>query len=180
MKAGHTSPGYYFVDGKDETDELLYDVVKCNMDLEPSNPKFQEPTTKAAEFPVIFDAMRNTTSYSTPGTVIQYEHMLTNVGEAMTTAGTFTAPQSGVYFFAFYFIDSLSDKHNTVYIRVNGVTAAAVDVYDSILHRVPGSAHVAVFLEKGNKVDAYLHSGSLWVDSVYAYVHFTGFLLHAM
>ena len=80
--------------------------------------------SKLAEYPVVFDAVRNTTYYDPDGTVIPYEYLMTNIGGGMTLEGTFTVPLAGVYFFDFYFTESSYNIANVVHLRVNEEIAA--------------------------------------------------------
>jgi hypothetical protein len=166
-------------------------MVKCNMDLEPSDLSFQVTTNvKLPQHPpqVAFYAVRNQSDFAKAGSVIPYEHLMTNVGKAMTKEGIFTAPLKGVYFFAFSFMTNVQNEQVAVRLRVNnGSMIATVVVHDGYRSSssspdwIPGSAHMSVALSKGDIVDTFLATGRLLVSSLPHWTtHFTGFLLYPL
>ena len=182
LNSGHTAPGYYWIDGPGEVN---FNLVKCNLDLEPSDPQFQEETmAKLAEFPVVFDFYRTSSSYTSTGTVIQYQGSHVNVGGAMTTSGTFTVPLDGVYVFSFYGHAYLDNVLSTVQIRVDATVVASYSLYDGYAssgddENINGITQAIVSLVKGQKVDAYLLHGS--AEIFYSLeLHFTGYLIHPL
>ena len=95
LQSGHTSPGYYFVDGPGG---LNYQLVKCNMNMEPSNAQFQvAASTRLAEYSVAFDCYVD--GKFPDGSVLPCSVDILNIGNAMNSNGTFTVPLDGVYFF---------------------------------------------------------------------------------
>ncbi len=79
------------------------------MDLDPSDPNFLVPTSiKQTTTPIAFDVYRNSSSFlmgSKNETMINYEHVLTNYGDAMSLDGVFVAPIDGVYTFTLSFVE---------------------------------------------------------------------------
>ena len=181
LNSGHTAPGYYWIDGPGE---LNFDLVKCNLNLEPSDPQFEKKTmAKLAEFPVAFDLYRNVW-YSSNGTVVTYEGSHVNVGGAMTTEGIFTAPLDGVYVFSYCghtYSTYYGNPMTTVQIRVDSTAVSSYSIKATANYgdHVTGITQAIVSLMKGQKVDAYLYSGRS--QTVYSNdTHFTGYLIHPL
>jgi hypothetical protein len=156
---------------------LHHQLVKCNFELDLSDSQFQVATTTSlfAEYPIAFECALG--AYDTVG-VIPCSTATVNVGNAMSTAGIFTVPFDGVYLFSFS-ASSDSDHIDTyVDLRVDGSLFGGFhfrDNYEVIAagdDYLSGSSQVVQRLKKGQKVDAYLESGSLEYP-----VHFNGHLL---
>ena len=89
--------------------------------------------------------------------------------------GVFTAPVNGRYHFSFT-AESYNGKGAEVYLRLNGLNIAFTQASsDTVFDNLP---LVATFqLKKGDTVDVWLLSGSIYDDSVYRFTQFSGFLL---
>ena len=175
--AGHTLPGYYFVDG---TGGENYQAVFCNFGLDPSDAEFQVDTeVKFAEYPVAFDFYRKI-DYSTTGTVIPYEYQNINDGDGMAMDGVFTVPIDGTYIFTFMSTVGRNNGQNLlVYVRVDSTTKATAfgrDGVGEVDDWIGVSATLIVSLKQGQKVDAFLKSGEAHSSSG-TWTKFSGYLV---
>ena len=115
------------------------------------------------------------TTYDTAGTVIPYELTQLNVGGHMNAVtGVFTAPVNGRYHFSFKALSCSTGVQNYVYLRVNGAFVA-ISFAPSINDNLP--LVTTLQLTKGDTVDVYLWSGSIYDDSFNHHTQFSGFLL---
>jgi hypothetical protein len=156
------------------------------MDLEPSDPAFQRTTqARLAEYPLAFFAKREDKGqqpFNKNGSnPIPYHRLLTNVGEAMTTEGAFTAPMSGVYFFVFNFVEWSAQVETEVQLRLNGKAISSGMAFDGYVSNgdfdhIPASVQMTIELTRGDNVDSYLASGTLTSSSV----NFSGFLVYPL
>ena len=159
-------------------DVQQYELVKCNMGIELSDPSFQQTTgvrvNKHLPLPIAFDFKR-TSSYDTSGSVVPYQSAVLNQGDAMSLNGVFTVPVDGIYEFTFNANKYGSDVPTMMYLRLDGNVVARIYGYsvdDSM------SETVILQLSAGQKVDAYLLSGSASiVGDGYRDIHFVGRLL---
>ncbi len=186
LKTGHTASGYYFIDSPRINYVHQYELAKCNMEKEPSDPLFQENTglyiNKHIPVPIAFDVKRDSSYYGFSGTVISFEQALTNNGNAMTTSGVFKRPVKGIYQFSFVFNNIYhSEGSSWVSIRVDNREVAKVwgmAGYDSVSEVVVLSLNanqtVDAFMKQGG-IDGRHHGGGGDSD-----VHFTGHMLFRM
>lgn len=102
-------------------------------------------------------------------TIIKFEKVHLNKGNDYDPAtGVFTAPEDGVYSFAWSFITS---KGGTVYLAavVDNQVQANTCIYKQQSNHVNASGHLIVELKKGNKV---------WMETMYhssTYIHAQNF-----
>lgn len=158
------------------------------LDLGSSEPNFQGPIeAKQATDPVAFQFSRPSSNFGTNGQnvnlVIPFDGFLTNDGNGMTTAGTFTAPISGIYIFMFTAAEcSDTGNYARVHTRVDGIPVNSVDMDDSSVGegghgRIPGTMHTVVHLREGQQVDTFLSYG-LICGNPDSPIQFSGFLIH--
>ena len=88
-------------------------------------------------------------------------------------SGVFTAPVNGRYHFSFTAF-SITAGDTSVSLRVNGVNMGISDTH-SQFNNLPIVA--TLNLKKGDTVDTYLNSGSLYEGSVNYWTQFSGILL---
>ncbi len=162
-QAGHMGSGYFFLDGPGG---LHYQLVKCNFDLERSDPQFQIATATSllAEYPVAFECTRDG-SYTSHG-VISCSYVPVNVGNAMSSSGTFTVPFDGVYLFSISASTESDDVVTRVEIQVDGSAIGGFYLKDGGLKvehddDLSGSSQVVIRLNKGQQVNSYLRDGYL-------------------
>jgi hypothetical protein len=175
QQSGHTAPGYYYVDGPGRVN---YQLVRCNLDLDPSDTQFQVTTTTSnlPEYPVAFQCLMN--ELSTVNTTFPCTNVVVNVGNAIDESGIFTVPIDGVYMFTFTAASSSNDVDTHIRIRADRGELAFVhflDDWDADGHGnelLTGSVQVVASLTKGQEVDAYLAGGYTQSTS-----YFTGHLL---
>ena len=92
-------------------------VRQNKVDIESANKK------------VIFSAVRDTGNVA-KGTIITYNKLVTNVGNAMNVNdGRFTAPISGIYHFSFSGVTDKSDNYISIGVLKNDVWE--FEIYDS-------------------------------------------------
>ena len=119
----------------------------------------------------VYFYVQRTTGYASVNTVIPYQVAQLNIGNAMNlTTGTFTAPTNGRYQFAFN--ANAHSGTNSVTLRVNSVQIA--NSYGVLDGNLPLLA--TLNLKKGDTVDTFLNSGSLY-DSSAHWTDFSGTLL---
>ena len=154
---------------------LNYELVKCNLDLDPTDGQFQLATTtsKFPEYPVAFHCDVS----SVVDRIFTCNSMQVNAGGAMGTDGIFTVPLDGVYLFTFSGWTHSDDVDTIVNIRSDGLSIAYFRVRDDWKpdygdEVLSGSAQAIIALKKDQKVDSYLSSG-------YITGRFTGHLLYA-
>lgn len=127
--------------------------------------------------PVYFHAQR-TTSYSTVGSVVPFDSIKLNVGNAFDPSGVFVAPASGEYYFAFSGISG-----NTTLARVVlEVKTATVDwsrvgegYGDQRFNTF--AYHATLELLKGDQVRLFLTQGAIHDSDRHFYTNFAGFLI---
>ena len=94
-------------------------------------------------------------------------------------SGVFTAPVNGRYHFSFTAF-SIIAGYNSVSLRVNGVNMGISETYSQSNEKYSYSTSPIVAtlnLKKGDTVDTYLNSGSLYDGSVNYWTQFSGILL---
>lgn len=126
--------------------------------------------------PIHFHAQRRTSHYGL-NTVISFELLKLNVGNAMSTSGIFVVPKPGRYFFTF----SGLSEHNTnvrIELQVKTETSDWLKVGTAYGHVINHtfSMHATVELVKGNQVRLLLVEGSLH-DNETNYTNYVGRLL---
>jgi hypothetical protein len=175
LQSGHTAPGYYFVDGPGGVN---YELVRCNLDLDPSDAQFQvaASTNMLAEYPVAFHCRIN--DFSTVNAIFPCNTLVVNVGNAMDATGVFTVPIDGVYMFTFSGTSGSNDVSTIIRIRADGTALGYFRLLDGRSGHgdevLTGSVQVIANLTMGQKVDAYLDSG--YTDNALNF--FTGHLLY--
>ena len=125
--------------------------------------------------PVYFHVQRNST-FTLNGTTIPFQIERLNVGEGMNiTSGIFTAPKSGIYFFAFSGVKDWPANALTVdlYHHSNLITRAEGANVDG-LHTATLSSTLS--LKSGDRISLQLTTGQLH-DSYVHHTDFTGLLL---
>jgi hypothetical protein len=178
LASGHTAPGYYLIDTQAQLGVQQYEVVKCNMHAELSDPEFQQTTgvklNKHLPIPVAFDFKR-TSIYNAVNTIVPYETAVLNLGNAMSLNGVFTVPVNGTYQFTFTASKQKGDANTAMmHLRVDGREVGRLWAWsadDSM------AKNVILQLRQGQKVDAYLRSGQLISYPDDQDIHFTGHLL---
>jgi hypothetical protein len=127
--------------------------------------------------PVHFYAQK-TLSYWNLNTVIPFELLRLNVGNAMSLSGMFVAPKSGRYFFSF---SGISDGNifARVELQLKTETVDWSKVGDA--GGAPGyqtySLQSTLELAKGNQIRLMLLEGAIHDDKNRIYTHFVGQLL---
>jgi hypothetical protein len=177
LASGHTAPGYYLIDTQAQLGVQQYEVVKCNMHAELSDPEFQWTTdvklNKHLPIPVAFDFKR-TSNYQAADTIVPYETAVLNLGNAMSLKGVFTVPVDGTYQFTFTGNKVIKDNTTEMYLRVDGQEVGRLSGWsadDSM------AENVILQLRQGQLVDAYLRLGQLISYPDDQDIHFTGHLL---
>ena len=122
---------------------------------------------------VLFEVVRKTSYAGSTTKVIPWEIERLNIGDAMNiTTGVFTVPVNGRYQFSFTG-RAVNSVETYVNIRVNGADIGMAYAF------VSGNSMplmTTVNLKKGDRVDAFMNSGSLF-DNVVNFTRFTGILL---
>jgi hypothetical protein len=177
--SGHNAPGYYLIDTQEQLGTQQYEVVKCNMGAELSDPDFQQTTGvklhKHLPVPIAFD-FRRTSHYGAAGTVVPYEEAVLNLGNAMSLNGVFTVPVNGTYQFTFAANKGGNDAPTYMYLRVDGQEVGCFygySAYDSM------AEIVILELRAGQEVDTYFRSGDSMFGNADLDMHFIGHLLFA-
>lgn len=128
--------------------------------------------------PVFFYLQKETT-FEKDGQVLPFELERLNIGGAMNfTTGTFTAPVSGIYHFAF---SGRKNDKGGIYINLR-VNDEVIGAASSGRHNasVTLSLLSTLRLRTGDRVDLftfYYEGGMLYDDSISHYTHFSGWLL---
>ena len=121
---------------------------------------------------VYFYAQRDS-NYGTVNTVVPFNLIRTNVGNAMSTTGVFTAPRTGKYFFT-YSGTSSGNNMIRVDLQLNGVIierGIAMTTHDTFTNQA------TLQLSKGDQIRLFLNSGSIYDTSGEHFTNFVGFLL---
>ena len=126
--------------------------------------------------PVYFHAQKNK-SYTAGNTIVPFEILRLNVGNAMSTSGVFVAPKSGKYFFAY---SGISDggTHVRVELHVKTDTADWKKVGQAFGQAgyQTFSLQATIDLAKGNQIRLLLTEGQI-LDNENHYTNFVGHLL---
>ncbi len=128
---------------------------------------------------VYFHAQR-TSSYSTVNSVVPFDLIRLNIGNAFGTSGVFVAPAPGEYFFAF---SGISDKVKVIAARVVlEVKTATVDwsrvgegYGDTTFNTF--AFHATLRLLKDDQVRLTLTEGAIHDSNLHLYTNFVGFLI---
>jgi hypothetical protein len=126
---------------------------------------------------VAFDFLRTAPLESTTGAIVSYHKALLNRGDGMTVNGTFKAPVSGVYYFAFNFHEK-NVRKTMVYIRLDRSPVARFFVQSSDDDYGTEGHQLLLEVTKGQEVDVYLVKGGIYASSTEDDVRFLGFLLY--
>jgi hypothetical protein len=171
--AGHLAPGYYWVDGPGGVN---FELVFCDMSLQPDEPGFQEPTSVAqAEYPVAFDGYNPHHDTNYPS-LIHFDTVLLNEGGALDTdSGAITIPLDGIYHFAFFCNEHPSAPAVSIDVRVNGAVIGVIEASGGADDLSVLSATVLLSLDAGDSVGFYATSGSFYSQD---HSHVTGRLVH--
>ncbi len=159
---------------------LNYELVKCNLDLDPSIAQFQvaASTNKLAEYPVAFHCEIHP-GFSTEESIIPCNYQVVNAGNAMDASGVFTVPIDGVYMFTFSCTSISINGFTKIDVRADSEILGYVWLYgsrsDETDDDLPGSVQVIANLKTGQKVDAYLEHGYISLSNF-----FTGHLLYSV
>lgn len=127
--------------------------------------------------PVYFQAQR-TTSYSTVGSVVPFDLIKLNVGNAFDLSGVFVAPASGEYYFAF---SGISDNSNIARVVLE-VKTATVDWsrvgegYGEFKFKT-FAFHATLELLEDDQVRLVLTEGAIHDSDLHFYTNFAGFLI---
>ena len=134
----------------------------------------------AEESKVAFHCTINTAN--SPESIIRCISVDVNVGDSMSSAGTFTAPLDGVYMFTFSGWTQSDDVITDIRLRVDGTDIGRVIVRDDWGPETEDetfsiSIQAIANLKIGQQVDAYLVEGytGFWTDNHVAV--FTGHLI---
>ena len=126
--------------------------------------------------PVYFHVQRNST-YTLNGTTIPFQIERMNVGGGRNiTSGIFTAPKSGIYFFAFiaikdWLVDVVLDVD--LYHNSNSITRADGTHVQGLLTATLSST---LSLKSGDRISLQLTTGQLYDASIH-HTNFNGMLL---
>ncbi len=126
--------------------------------------------------PVYFHAQKSK-SHTAGNTIVPFEILRLNVGNAMSTAGIFVVPKSGKYFFTYSGI-SEGGSHARVDLQVKTDTADWTRVGQAFGHQghQTFSLQATLDLAKGNQIRLLLVDGQIHdIDS--RYTSFVGQLL---
>ncbi len=127
--------------------------------------------------PVYFYAQR-TSNYETPNTVVPFDSLRLNVGNAMSTSGIFVAPTSGKYFFTY---SGISGIRSNARVELQMKTDASND-WSRVTQAFGGQGHQTLSLQstlelaKGDQIRLVFLEGVV-NDSELHYTNFVGSLL---
>ncbi len=125
--------------------------------------------------PIYFYAQRSS-DFKTPNTVVPFDLLRLNVGNAMNTNGVFVAPTSGKYFFTF---SGVSDRSN---VRLDLQLKTATVDWSRITQGIGTGEYQTCSLQstlqlaKGDQIRLILIDGILH-DHAHHYTNFVGQLL---
>jgi hypothetical protein len=125
--------------------------------------------------PVYFQAQR-TTSYSTVGSVVPFDLIRLNDGEALDPSGVFVAPASGKYFFGF---SGLSDNGALARVVLEVKNASSLDWsrvgegYGDNKFKT-FAFHATLELLKDDQVRLVLTQGAIHDSDIHFYTNFFG------
>jgi hypothetical protein len=125
--------------------------------------------------PVYFHAQR-TTSYSTVGSVVPFDSIKLNVGNAFDPSGVFVAPAPGKYFFGF---SGLSDNGALARVVLEVKNATSLDWsrvgegYGDTTFKT-FAFHATLELLKGDQVRLVLTEGAIHDSDLHFYTNFFG------
>ncbi|XP_032789617.2 uncharacterized protein LOC116926797 [Daphnia magna] len=172
---GNHRSGIYSVMGVKQVESVYCDFTKPN-----NNPSFEKMIgivdTKTRR--VYFHAQREA-NYQAENTVIPFDVLRTNEGDAMTLSGIFTAPTPGTYFFACSGI-SFEDDTARVDMEMKSATAPAWTKvgrgFGSDQNYETFSLQSTLKLKEGDKIRLFLVNGKIF-DYEFHYTNFVGLLL---
>ena len=126
--------------------------------------------------PVYFHAQKSK-SHLNFNTIVTFEILRLNVGNAMSTSGIFVAPNSGKYFFAY---SGLSEGSRNARVELQGKTDTADWTKDG--HAYGGTGHQTYSLQatfdlaKGNQIRLMLLEGQMHANESH-YTNFEGHIV---
>jgi hypothetical protein len=127
--------------------------------------------------PVHFYVQR-ISSYRNLNTVIPFELLRLNVGNAISLSGIFVAPKPGKYFFSF---SGISEGNAVARVELQVKTATAdwsrIGAAWSALGHQTFSLQSTLELAKGNQIRIMLLEGAIHDDKNRIYTHFVGQLI---
>jgi hypothetical protein len=128
--------------------------------------------------PVYFHAQR-TTSYSTVGSVVPFDSIKLNVGNAFDPSGVFVAPASGEYYFAFSGISGNSTIARVVLEVKNASSLDWSRVGEGYGNNKFNTFayHATLELLKDDQVRLFLTQGAIHDSDRHFYTNFAGFLI---
>jgi len=126
--------------------------------------------------PVYFYCQKSNIRYSVYNVSMPFEIMKLNVGNAMNNAtGIFTAPKSGIYYFAYNGIKDAYSDATDLYLQLNGNKTAVAHATNTG-GGMAMSVHATLKLQAGDKISLVLNRGVVH-DFFDNYSSFVGFLL---
>ena len=127
--------------------------------------------------PVYFHAQK-TKSHTTVNTIVPFEILRLNVGNAMSTSGIFVAPKSGKYFFTYSGICEHNNVNARVELQVKSDTVDWTRVGQGWGHGTAQTFSLQATLElaQGNQIRLMLLEGEIRDHSS----HFTNFVGHLL
>ena len=127
--------------------------------------------------PVYFHAQKSQSLWNV-NSVVPFETLRLNVGNAMSTSGIFVAPKSGKYFFAYSGL-SEGSIHANVELQMKTDTADWTRV--GLAHGEPGkqtfSLQATLELAKGDQIRIMLSGGAIGDSGIHNHTNFVGHLL---
>jgi hypothetical protein len=126
--------------------------------------------------PVYFHAQKSS-SHVSIHTMVPFDLLRLNVGNAMSTTGIFVAPKTGKYFFA---LSGLTEEHKSANVEMQVKTATADWSRVGQAYGTPGyqtySLQATLDLAKGDQMRLLLAAGAIH-DTTIHYTSFVGQLL---
>lgn len=176
-RGGETVSGLYQVKVSDGTIVTVF----CDMTKLPEENGHQTLIgTNDIKSTLVFFTVARESNYNVANSVMPYQKVLLNVGNAMNIGtGIFTAPRHGIYFFAFT-ASTLSG--DWAFGRISSSAGHSVIVEISPHnngHASVGSAHMTVELKAADTVTTNLGAGYFYASSGHQ-ISFTGYLIQEL